>query len=294
MSALPFFRPPLQTSSHFADNICTHEAEVCLPQTFCGIPSSVKFNGPLSWRAFDTVKLTIGHNAILEKIVDAARQARSLDCLMFGISLSFRQSFDVMFTGHGLVTVCQHKPEYSQDVDRLCDELSQLAVESTDAQYQLTLRWMGIYDRVTQGFDRLKNECIMSLQNLRYLMQDPLLLHYADVNAVFKEWWMERFDEVAKLDELLHNPEVIVPPTIRNVLSEISRQVPKGERVQIIANIDGAYQIVCDLATNAVLLADDGQPLAEVERRSSGNEVNLLFESLTLNTVSNGCPVNSV
>lgn len=105
---------------------------------------------------------------------------------------------------------------------------------------------------------------------------------------------MDRFDEVIEHERLLQNPDVIIQPTVRNVLADISRQVPAGEGVQIITRMDGVYQVVCTLATNVVLLADEGELLAEIERRSSAPEVGLLFENLTLNTRNNNSSMSIV
>ncbi|ERF74964.1 hypothetical protein EPUS_05172 [Endocarpon pusillum Z07020] len=294
MSALPFFRPPPYPNRLVTGSKCAHEAEFFLPQTFGNFPASAKFKGPSSWHEFDQVRLTIAQNVVLERIVEAANEARSLNCLMADVSLCFRQSFDVMFSGHGLVTFCQIRPEYSQEVDRISDELARLVLGPVSAQYQLTLHWTAIYDRVTQQFDHLQTECSKYLHKLRTMMQDSLLIQYADANAVFKEWWMDRFDEVNKHERLLQNSDVIIQPTVRNVLADISRQVPAGEGVQIITKMDGVYHVVCTLATNVVLLADEGELLAEIERRSSAPEVGLLFENLTLNTRNNNSSMSLV
>jgi hypothetical protein len=289
MSALPFFTPPLHKSHHLADGLQSYEVEVHLPQTYRGFHSSLRFIGPLSWHDFNRVKLTISQNGILELIVDAARQARGLSSLMAGLSLTFSQSLDIMFPGQSVATTaCQDHPSKSyRDVERLCDGLARLGMHSDAGTHQLILEWTGIHDRVTQDFDRLKGECVISLENLRYFMRNGQLVQYAERNAVFKEWWMERTREADRIEEMLHSTELIVVPTIRNVLSELSRQVPPGERVQIITRIDGFYRVVCDVATQAILLPDDGRTLAEIERKSSGNEVSLLFDSMALDTVSN-------
>lgn len=276
------------------DSICIHETEFFLPQTFGRLPTSAKFNGPSTWHAFDQVRLTIAQNAVLERVVEAANEARNLNCYMADASLCFRQSFDVMFSGHGLLTFCQIRPEYSQEVDRICDEFARLAVGPVDAQYQLTLQWTALYDQITQQFDQLKTECRKSMHKLRTMMLDPLLIQYADANAVFKEWWKDRFDEVIKHARFLHNPDVITQPTVRNVLAEISRQVPAGEGVQILTKMDGICRVVCTLATNFVFLADEGELLADIERRSNASEVGLLFENLTLKTRSNNCSTSIV
>jgi hypothetical protein len=155
-------------------------------------------------------------------------------------------------------------------------------VDSVDARYQLTLHSVEIYDRLTQEFDRLMNQCDRSLQNLKSIMEDPVLHHYTQLNPVFNDWWTDRFDKVVKLGDLLHDSDVVVPPTIRNVLSEISRQVPNDERVQIITNISGVYQTMCILTSGNMQLADKGQVFAEVEQSSSGPDVTLLLGSLTI------------
>ncbi len=294
MSALPFFRPPPYLNSLKTDSNSTHETEFFLPQTFGGLPTSVKFNGLSSWHAFDQVGLTIAQNAIMKRVVEAANEARSLNCLMAEVSLCFRKSFDVMFPDHGLVTFCQIRPEYSRQVDSICDELARLAVGPVNAQYELILQWTAIYVRVTHQFDHLKTECSTSLQKLTNMMRDPLLIQYADANVVFKEWWKDRLNEVIEHERLLHNPIVITQPTVRNVLAEISRQVPASEGVQIVTKMDGVYRVVCTLITNFVLLADEGELLAEIERRSSASEVSLLFDNLTLNTRSNKCSTSIV
>jgi hypothetical protein len=114
------------------------------------------------------------------------------------------------------------------------------------------------------------------------MMDDPLLQKYAQVNTVFKDWRAGWTDEVIRLDEFLHDPEVMVPPTIRSIRSEISEQVPAGECVEVIIDLNGVCLTLCSLTSGNVGLADGGQILAEVERRSDGPEVGLLLENLTL------------
>jgi hypothetical protein len=114
------------------------------------------------------------------------------------------------------------------------------------------------------------------------MMDDPLLQQYAQVNAVFRDCWVGRTDEVKRLDELLHDPEVMVLSTVRTFLSEITKQVPAGECVQVITDLNGVYHTLCSLTSGNVELADGGQILAEVEGRSGGPKVGLLLENLTL------------
>lgn len=155
-------------------------------------------------------------------------------------------------------------------------------MNSVDAQYQIILEWSLIYDRVTQEFERLMHQCERTLRNLRSVMEDPVLEHYADINTVFRDWWAGRTDEVNRLDELLHDPEVIVPPTIWNVLTEIASQVPDDERVQVITNINGIYRTVCYLATCDIQLSEGCEILAEIQGRSLTPEVSFLLSELTL------------
>lgn len=282
MSALPFFIPPDYLHRRFQNNTFPHEVDCFIPQNFGGPLSIVRFSGPQSWHPFETVRLTIARNAILERIIDAADEARILNCLLARISACFNFSFDIMFPGSGLATFCQHRPEYAHEVDRICDELARFVVNSVGARYQLTLHWAEIYDRLTQEFHRLMNQCDRSLQNLKSIMEDPVLHHYAHLNSVFNDWWTDRFDEVVKLGHLLHDPDVVVPPTVRNVLSEISRQAPNDERVQIITNISGVYQTMCTLTNGNLQLADKGQVFAEFDQLSSGPDMSLLLGSFTI------------
>jgi hypothetical protein len=88
-----------------------------LPQTFGGLLTIVRFNRPLSWNAFDTVRLTVAQNAVLKKIVNAGSEATILDYVMACISIYFLRSFDIIFPGHGLVTYCQHVTEYPHELN---------------------------------------------------------------------------------------------------------------------------------------------------------------------------------
>jgi hypothetical protein len=103
MSPLPFFIPPDYLNCRFQNNTFPHEVDCFLPQNFGGPLSIVRFSGPQSWHFFDTVRLTIARNVILERIIDAADEARVLNCLLARISACFISSFDIMFPGSGLV-----------------------------------------------------------------------------------------------------------------------------------------------------------------------------------------------
>lgn len=59
------------------------------------------------------------------------------------------------------------------------------------------------------------------------------------VNPIFNDWWMQRFDEVTELERLLHDPQVIVPPSMKNVLRYISLQIPEGEMVRVFTKFHG-------------------------------------------------------
>lgn len=78
------------------------------------------------------------------------------------------------------------------------------------------------------------------------------------MNSVFKDWRAGWTDEVIRLNEFLHDLQVMVPPTIRNFLSEISKQVPAGECVQVIIDLNGVYHTICSLTSGNVELADGG------------------------------------
>jgi hypothetical protein len=291
MTALPFFTPPLHKTHHLANGLQCHEVEVPLPETYHGFASHLRFSGPLTWHGFDRVRPTISQNAIVELIVDAARQARILHSLIAGLSLTFSQSFDIMFPGQSATTTCEEHPvkSWPEIEQRLCDGLARLGVNSTappttSEPHHLVLDWTGLHDRVTRAFARLKGECLVSLANLRYFMRHGQLVRYADGNAVFREWWAERTREVDRIEEILHDAggAMVVVPTVCNVLVEISRQVPPGQRVKVVMWIDGCCRDVCEVVAHAVLQADRGRMLAEIERRSCENEVSLLFEGLGL------------
>lgn len=283
MSALPFFVPPQYTNQRLSDSDVAHKFDFFLPQTFGGGLDIARSNSPQSCHIFDTFEpTTIARNAVLKRIVDAARGAEILKTSMTSIGICFIESFGVIFPGHGLVTFCQHRIEYPQDADRICDELARLDVNSVNARYQLTLHWTEIHDRLTREFDLLMDQCNSTLQYIRGVMNDPVIRNYANRDAVFKAWCVDCLEDVNKFEELLHDHKVVVPPTIKNVLLEISQQIPAGEHVQIITSIDGVYQTLCTLTTDNVHLAHDGKILAEVERRSSGPGVDFLLERLTL------------
>lgn len=116
MSALPFFIPPPDANRRLPNSRYPYTFAFFLPQTFEGTPATIGFQGPLSWHEIDRVRLTIARNAILERIVDASDEARTLEILMARISQCFIRSFDVMFPGHGLVTYCQHRTVFSHDM----------------------------------------------------------------------------------------------------------------------------------------------------------------------------------
>lgn len=282
MSALRFFTPPPYKSSHLPNGTTTHQTDFFLPQTIDGHLMVVRFSGPQSWLAFDVVRLTVSQNAVLEKVVHAGGEAGILNSLMNRISVCFLYSFDVMFPGQGLTTYCQHQAPFVHVADRVCDQLGSLSVNPVDAQYQLTLHWTKIHEKMTRDFEVLMSQCDRSVRKLKGMMQDPMLLEYARVNEIFRDWWAERAKEVTHLDDLLHDPEFIVPPTIRNALEEISRQIPSGERVQIITKLHCIYHTLAILTSDGTHLADDNQVLAEVERLSSGINVSALLERLTL------------
>ena len=237
----------------------------------------------MSWHRFDIIRPTIARNEVLEKIIDAGREARILDCLMARTSACFYRSFDVLFPGQGVLLACsQHRAVCPGGVDRLCERFAQVLISSVDAQYQLILQWTEIYEQMNLDYDRMMKQSKRCLNMLRSMMEDPVLQAYLRVNAVFDDWWMDRLGEVSKLEELLHDPEVMVPPTIMRVLTAIAHQVPLGDRVQIVTRIDAVYRPMCTLTTGDVHLAGNAQVLAEVEQLSSGLNVGLLLRNMVL------------
>lgn len=282
MSAIPFFRPPHYAHRRLPNSVFPHNTDCFLPQNFGRQITILRFCGPLSWYRFDTVRPTIARNEVLEKIIDAGGEARILDCLMARTSACFYRSFDVLFPGQGVLACNQDRTVCAGEVDRICDDFARVLLISDDARYQLTLQWTEVYEQMSLDYDRSMKQSKACLEMLRRKMEDPILQVYARVNAVFHDWWMDRFDEVNKLEELLNDPEVMVAPTIMKVLTEISYQVPLGDRVRIVTKIDTFYRTLCILTTGDVQLADNGQVLAEVEQLSSGPDVGLLLQNLAI------------
>jgi hypothetical protein len=186
-----------------------------------------------------------------------------------------------MFLQDGPSISCQHQIVSTAEIDHLCHDFARVEVNPFDANYRIIFQWTEIYDQVTQVFEDLMRKCANSLRSVKDMMESSILQEHSRLNAVFSEWWTERIDEIRRLEELLHNQEVIVSPTIRNVLSYIAQQVPRGKRVQVDTNIDGHYRTICILIRGDVQIVD-GQVVAEIEERWSAPAVSLLLERMTL------------
>jgi hypothetical protein len=281
MSALSFREFPTPTTRGLPSSWSDFTINCPLPQTFGGHIKFLRIHGPDSWFEFDTVLPTIASNAILEKIVNTADEALTLNSLMNRAADCFRFSLEVMFPGEGLVASSNQQPFASQG-DSHCNELARLSMGSARTEHDLTLQWTQLYDEVTSQFNRLMSSCNSTVLKLRRMMHDQGLEQYARVNPVFKAWWVQRITEVNHLNNLLQDPHVIMAPTIKNVLTEMSHLVPHGHAVKITTGINGAYRLLCVLTTHNVELADNGQVLMEVERQSSGPDVGDLFDEMSL------------
>lgn len=121
MSALPFFTSPLHPDPRFPNSNLTHKAYVFRRQHATLLYTRVRFIGPRSWHGFDTIQYPIF----------GSPEVGELERLRARFSACFLESFDVMFTGHGLTPFCQRRLEYASELNSICEGLDQLDVNTS-------------------------------------------------------------------------------------------------------------------------------------------------------------------